>query len=66
MIHAEKFTSCEIAPGGLATIYAVTGCAVSWGRSEFSFAGHAYLFCMLLHCRCSKRSHTYNVPDHMQ
>ena len=32
MIRAEKFTNCEIAPGGLATIYAVTGCAVSWGR----------------------------------
>ena len=33
--------------------------------SEFSFAGHAYLFCLLLHCRCSKCSHTYNFPDHM-
>ena len=31
MILAEKLTNCEIAPGGLATIYAVTGCAVSWG-----------------------------------
>ena len=30
MIRAEKFTNCEIAPGGLATICDVTGCAVSW------------------------------------